>query len=338
MIRRAVAGQPVIAAHGPIYEEDPADQLMVPFKRSARETDWQGLDEPSLVPESTLDRMRSVRDESVGRIAGSMDFDHGIMDLIDWTRAGLILEIARRAGINVNGRGIMRPEWRLKGTVTGRFGCEPVRGEEGGVRWAFNPLSLGPDDRRRIHPSDAVRHIAVLDFKAMDLCSMLSLVPGMSERYQDAPDPHLRTAEIITEGMGDPSLSLWSIRDAAKREIFVHAYGGESAIKEELAHYLPELDRLREMPPGEAGRMVQSQSALAFRAALSRALPHIVSESIHYLPMFTVHDELVLDCSEIGIDRIDGVVSLLEAGASERIGVPYRVGVSTGYTYEEAKS
>jgi hypothetical protein len=183
-----------------------------------------------------------------------------------------------------------------------------------------------------------VRHIAILDFKAMDLCSMLSLVPGMKERYADAVDPHLRTAEIITGGMGDPSLSLWPIRDAVKKEIFVHAYGGESAIKEELAHYLPELEHLRRMPPGEAGRLVQTQSALAFRAALSRVLPHIVQELHHYTPMFTVHDELVLDCSEVGLDRIDGVVSLLEAGASDRIGAPYRVNVSTGYTYEEAKS
>jgi hypothetical protein len=222
--------------------------------------------------------------------------------------------------------------------MTGRFGCEPVRGEIGGVRWSFNPLSLGPDDRWRIRASDAVRHIAVLDFKAMDLCSMLSLVPGMGERYVDAIDPHLRTAEIITGGMGDPSLSLLPIRDAVKKEIFVHAYGGESAIKEELEHYLPELQYLRAMPQGEAGRLVQTQSAIAFRAALSRVLPHIVRELHHYIPMFTVHDELVLDCSELGLDRIGEVVSLLEAGASERVGVPYRVGVSTGYTYEEAKS
>lgn len=338
MVRRAIADGPIIAAHGPIYEEDPADQLLVPFRRTARETDWQDLDESSLVPESILGRMQKLRDEASSRIAGSMGFDHGVADLIDWARAGLVLEIARRAGISVSGRGVLRPEWRLKGTVTGRFGCEPVRGEDGGKRWSFNPLSLGPDDRWRVHPSDAVRHIAVLDFKAMDLCSMLSLVPGMSERYRDAPDPHLRTAEIITGGMGDPSLSLWPIRDAVKREIFVHAYGGESAIKEELSHYLPELDYLRDMPSGEAGRLVQSRSALAFRAALSRVLPHIVRELHHYLPMFTVHDELVLDCSEVGIDRIGEVVSLLEAGASDRLGVPYRVGVSTGYTYEDAKN
>ena len=54
--------------------------------------------------------------------------------------------------------------------------------------------------------------------------------------------------------------------------------------------------------------------------------------------MFTVHDEVALDYSERVSDRLGEVAKALEEGASQRIGVPYRVGLSTGNTYEKAKN
>ncbi len=331
MLRRALRDEPVIAAHGPLYEEDPAEQLLAPFRRTARETGWRLQDERWLAPQSVLDKAQDLRDRAAVAASSSLGFDHYVTDLVDWARAGLVLEIGRRYGIPVTGRGLLRPDWRLKGTVTGRFGCEAVRSEDGSDRWHFNPLSLGPDDRWRVHPSDAVRRIAVLDFKAMDLCSMVSLVPGLRERYQEGmQDMHSHTLRLLGGSWGDPGL-----RDAVKEQLFIHAYGGESVIRRELETSIPELDWLRALPHGEGARAVQARSALVFRAALSRVLPELTG--FHHRPMFVVHDELVLDCSEIGCDLIRDVVGLLEAGAAARVGVQYRVGVSTGYTYEEAK-
>ncbi len=322
MLRLALNGVPVIAAHGPIYDTDPAGDVLAPFIRSATESGWPISDEGMLVPDHVLERVRRMRTEAldVERFESAHD------DLVDWARAGLVLEVSRRHGIVAMGRGTLRPSWKLCGTVTGRFGVDPVRGPG----WTFNPHSLGPDDRRRIRPSDHTRMIAVLDFRGMDVCSMISIVPGLSDVFSGHPDPHQRTADLT--GLA---------RENAKAGFLSWAYGASFAASPLVGRTFDESfpqvrDFTRGMEHGDFPRMVQMTSALAFRAALSRALPMLVGNN--HVPMFTVHDELVLDCSEIGLDSIGQLVHILESGASDRIGVSYRVGVSTGYTYEEAKS
>lgn len=328
MLRRALNGEPIIAALGPIYERDPAVELLAPFHRSVEETGWF-REEGQLAPDSILGRTCKLRGDEVNRIVDRLEPIHD--DLVDWARAGLVLEVARRRGIDVIGRGLLRPNWKLRGTVTGRFGCEPVRGEDSDDHaWVFNPLSLGPDDRWRIRPSDALREIAVLDFRGMDVCSMVSIVPGLAETYDGHPDPHQRTAELT-------GLS----RDNAKQGFLSWAYGASFAAAPDVGRAFdrsfPSIKEFtRGMEHGDFPRMVQMTSALAFRAALSRALPLLVVE--RYVPMFAVHDELVVDSTVLGLDRISDLTDALEGGASDRIGVRYRVGVSTGYTYAKAKS
>ena len=326
MLRLTLSDHDVIAAHGPIYVDDPAASLFEPFQRSARETGWI-CDEATLAPSSFLERARKLRDDALSMASG---LDSIRVDLVDWARAGLVLEIARRRGVRVKGRGLMQPTWRLRGTVTGRFGCDPVRGENpDGTTWVFNPLSLGPDDRPRIVPSDAVREIAVLDFRGMDVCSMISIVPGLAEVYDGHPDPHQRTAELT-------GLS----RANAKQGFLSWAYGASFAAQPDVGRAFdatfPSIRSFtRGLAFGDFPRMVQMTSAVAFRSALSRALPLLVGE--RYIPMFVVHDELTVDVSPVGLDKIDALVSVLEQGARDRIGVRYHVGISTGYTYEEAK-
>jgi hypothetical protein len=329
MLRRALRGIPVIAGFGPIYETDPGEVLLAPFRRSAIESGWEGLEESGLAPDSVLGAVREMRSTAVDSFGDRLLEEHG--DLVDWARAGLVLEVARRHGVNVIRRGLLRPNWRLRGTVTGRFGVEPLRGFDrvSGRNWVFNPLSLGPDDRPLIRASDACRQVAVLDFRGMDVCSMVSIVPGLAEIYAGHDDPHQRTADLT--GL---------TRAAAKQGFLSWAYGASFAAMPEVGRAFdvtfPSVKAFtRGMDHGDFPRMVQMTSALAFRAALSRALPMLVG--MHHLPMFVVHDELVVDCSELGLDMIGGLVSELESGASERVGVSYRVGVSTGYTYGEAK-
>ncbi len=327
LLRDSLTGRQVTAALGPLYATDPAEQILAPFVRSAKESDWKIASEAQLAPSWALEKARKIRSETALAAVGQIDE----RDAVDWTRAGLVLEIARRRGIHMSGRGVLHVNWKMRGTVTGRFGAETLHGKSGiDGDWNFNPMSLAEKDRIRIRPSDHCRHVVVIDFRAMDVCSMIALVPGLIEKYSDHPDPHTRTAELVFGDSGK--------RSEAKENVFVYAYGGTltSDLRDRFRSGLPEIAAVTKgLQHGEFPRLVQSTSALAFRAALSRALPLFVGEK--YLPMFTVHDEVVLDASEIGVDGISEVTKALEEGASQRIGVPYRVRVSTGYTYEEAK-
>jgi hypothetical protein len=163
----------------------------------------------------------------------------------------------------------------------------------------------------------------VIDFVAMDLCSMIAVVPGLKDRYVGATDLHDRTANLL----GLP-------REVAKEQLFVHAYGGHSGYRQEFERSFPELNWLRGKPHGDGARLVQTESAKRFRAALSTALPLLVGSDVR--PMFTVHDELVLDVSEKGLNQTEDVAMAMWLGAS-RDTVAYRTKVTTGSNYEEAK-
>ncbi len=327
LLREALKGNVVYSAMGPIYEIDPGAERLAPFIRSATEV---GLDHdimaPScLAPENVWSRVNTLRREEVERwiVRETVHWK----DVEDWTRAGLVLEVASRLGISLQLGTRAHVKWKMKGTVTGRFGVEP-----GG----FNPMVISREKpekseerknalwRSRVVPSAPGRYIVVIDFRAMDLSSMVSVVPGLRDRYQDTTDLHARTAELV--GIE---------RDAAKLELFVHGYGGHSAYAKQFEKHLPELSWLRNKPHGEGARLVQRTSATAFKAALSNALPLLVGDDIR--PMFTVHDELTLDVLYESMEKVKKVTKALEVGASERIGMPYTVGVKVGRDYAEAK-
>lgn len=322
LLRGALNSERVISAMGPFYSEDPARDVLAPFQRSARETRWSIQSEKDLAPDEILEKVRQVR--TVAGVQGVQ----GITDPnepLDWTRAGLVLEIARRRGVKFVGRGTAHFDWKMRGTVTGRFGCETHR-EPG---WSVNPLSMGEEDRRRLVPSDATRMIAVFDFKAMDVCSMGVIIPEFAKVLGDHPDPYTRIKEAA---------HLSAARDVVKLNFLTWAYGGkiDPSLQIVFEHDLWQVGNyVAGLQHGEFPRKVQATSAIAFRAALSRALPLLTD--IHFIPMLTVHDELALDVSEVGLDRLGEVSKALEEGASQRLGRPYRVGIKTGYTYEEAK-
>lgn len=326
LLSLTLRGKAAVAALGPIYHRDPAADILRPFLRSAEETRWP-VDAQTLAHDQIKERARRVRIEAIPAATFLFPDDPDLVELIDWTRSGLLLEVCRARGVMLSRRGLVRVPWRLRGTVTGRFGVEPVRGDG----WTFNPLSLGPKDREEIVPNGPGRLISVLDFRAMDLCSMISFVPGLSARYGEAEDLHARTAQLLGIS-GEPDVC----RRMVKEQVFVHAYGGQSTLHDSFEARLPELSWLRDKPHGDGARLVQTQSARAFRAALSRALPLLLGEEVR--PMFTVHDELALDHSEECSDRVAMVASAMAEAASQRIGVTYRVGVSTGSSYAEAKS
>ncbi len=315
MLRESLNGDCVQSALGLIYKDDPAADLMLPYARSAREASGH-FDESTagFAPPWVLERAFEVRLQAVDAYLSKADGpDDSLMALNTWTRAGLVLEIGARHGINYYGC-LRRPRWRLNGTVTTRFGLE---------HGSWNPMMIGREDRFRLRPSSPDRHIAVIDFVAMDLCSMIAVVPGLKERYVGATDLHDRTAELL--GLD---------RDTAKEQLFVHAYSGHSAYKSEFEARLPELDWLRQKPHGVGARLVQTESARRFRAALSEALPLLVGSDVR--PLFTVHDELVLDASEDSQSSVMDVALAMSTGAS-RGTVQYRTKMTVGSNYDEAK-
>lgn len=307
-------GRNVIACLGPIYENDPAAEVMAPFYRSLREigvTDPEEVGLHMVAPEPVLRSALTARKAWVEWWENEM-LPQDLRDAVDWTRAGLVLEIASRLGIPLREGVKAHVKWKMRGTVTGRFGVEPG---------SFNPLVIPKDQRRRVVADGPDRSVVSLDFRAMDLSSMLSLFTGLRSKYDGATDLHGRTAELL--GVD---------REVGKKELFVYAYGGNSQYESKLRALLPELDVMR---GPDLAREIQRRSATAFKAGLSRALPLLFGGDVR--PMFAVHDELVLDSQNDRMDDVAGVARALEEGASERMGVPYSVGMEVGRNYEEAK-
>ncbi len=321
MLERALVNHPVIAALGPIYEIDPAHETLVPFLKTAATTGWTIADERGLAPRRVLEMARELRfSAAVNGIVGD------ISALVDWTRAGVVLELGSHWGITLCGVGNVHPKPRLKGSVTGRFGYEGVI-SPGRAKW--NPMTIPSDDRWRVVPSGPGRRIVVIDFRAMDLCSMVCLVPELREQYK-TDVTHERTARILISRDPEPNEI-----STIKRETFTYAYGGTTLLADAFYTRFPGLAALHQMPKGEAGRMVQERSAVTFRAALSRALPALISPECR--PMFTVHDELVLDVTDRRSDLAERVCDLMEEGATEATGVVHTVRLSWGNDYESAK-
>jgi hypothetical protein len=312
VLKDHIAGsKSAIVGLGPIYDLDPAAATLSPFYRSAQEV---GIDPAPewLAPKWALDR---AHDERIDRIISWLTkaSEQDRIDAVDWTRAGLVLEISAWHGITLRSGAVIRPRWKLRGTVTGRFGIENGSG--------FNPLTIPKEHRARIVPSGDDRVLVVQDFRAMDLCSILSLFPDLVDRYSGSDDLHARTADLV--GVD---------REVAKKELFTFAYGGHSASHREFSAALPELVSAR---GPDLARKVQETSAKAFKAALSNALPLLFGGLVR--PVFTVHDELVLDVDRKELEAARQVAEALAYGASKRIGVPYSVDMKVGTSYAEAK-
>jgi len=323
LLRSALEEDPIGVALGPLYKEDPALELIAPFFRSARESGWS-VPPAQLAPDWIVERASALRAEEASRTLKEMDPD----DLNDWTRAGIVLEIASRRGFRHRKHGMIHTRWKLNGTVTGRFGVEPG---------SFNPMVMDAEERGMIVPRDAGRKIVVIDFRGIDVCSMILACPdhGLRELYAGSADPHARTAELLFGESGD------ELREIAKSQIFTYAYGGQTPLKEDFEKKIPPLRAIRSMQPhGEGARFIQKTSARAFRAALSHILPSVIWPDIS--PMFAVHDELVLDVAEDCDDCIAYIVEDMSAGATRRIagenpGIRYSASITWGSTYGEAK-
>lgn len=315
LLRDALADVPIGCCLGPIYDQDPAEKLLKPFLRS-REISGNYLAEgPGLFPDWIGHRVY----ESRQRYLDSLD-PISSRDLQDWSRAGLVLEICRISGFRITREGFSHVDWRLNGTKTGRFGIGPA-----GSGPIVNPMCMKMKERARVIPRGPGRLIVRADYNAIDIRSVLAMFPELRKRFDGYTDLHARTADIC--GID---------RDDAKIHFFRHFYGGFSEFAKVLDDAFPELRGVRSLPPGEFARCVQSVSARAFRAGLSRALPLLTGDLI--VPMFTVHDEITLDVHRDALSQVPGVLQALEEGSSERLQMNYLVNAQSGMTYEASRS
>ena len=324
MLEEVIHGRPVIAAHGPLYSDDPAKDRLAPFVNSAERSGWKVDEGDGLAPDHV---MAAVLQDRWGSAVKALDSIEDQGEILDWSRAGLVLELGSRWGITIRGRGQVHPVPKLRGSTTGRFGYE---GTYVGA-WRWNPLTIPENERQFVVPSDVGRKIAVIDFRGIDVCSMISLSPGLRDRYGEIDDPHVRTAELLLGHFPTKQ-----VRDAVKEETFIYAYGGETVLERLFDEAIPELRVFRKMEPGEAGRKVQERSARTFRSALSEALPSLIRTECR--PMFVVHDELVLDVLEGREQMAMETLDLMERGASRSSGIRHVAGITWGRDYSEAKA
>lgn len=319
--------QQAMAADRIIYEKDPASSFLDPFRRSQDYSGYGPLDPEALAPKWALERADEIRNDLGSYLLESKAVN--IQSAIRCTRALLVHVIASKAGWRFDGE-IFHPDWWANGTETGRFGVSSFKRIRASRVRSISPHRIWEEDRCFVVPSAPDRQIAVLDFKAMDLGSMISMVPELLQRYQSLgpiTDLHQRTAELLGENV---------TREQAKLELFRHAYGGKSELAQLFRDRIPELVWFSSEPAANAGRAVQTKSSEVFKSALSRALPLLTS--LEAVPMFTVHDELVLDVEggRNGAVWASEVAHEMERGAAE-LGSPCKVEVKIGSDYGAAK-
>lgn len=334
LLEATATGQQFVAGLGPIYRQDPAASVLEPFRRSAEASGWSAIGEQGLAPDWALKRARGLRSDACSRWLDKSSADDRLT-AVEWTRAGLVLGVASRRGFKFGGRQI-HPRWDLNATITTRFGSSTE--ELPFSPWRICPLRIAAEHRRMVRPSSPGRHIAVMDFRAMDLCSMLSLpnAGALRARYDGSSDYHFRTAQLLW-GRDDVAAAE---RELAKEQLFVYAYGGRSELHDVFEARIPELKLIRALndnEPGEAARVVQRRSAETFRTALSAALLLLTSDAV--APMFVVHDELVIDVDSghAALLEASGVAAAMESSATRATGVGHAVDISVGDDYGSAK-
>lgn len=247
----------------------------------------------------------------------------------DRTAAKLVLLECERRGFLWEGQ-LTKPKFNLGTSKTGRFGCV-----------GFNVMSIKKDTRSKLEarPGHA---LVSFDFKSIDGRSVVALSEEGRVRYGSEPDVYGAIfADVYDRPADDES------RAQFKLDFFQYAYGPCSKFKSDHIGYLngalPWVEELREklydpnvhdhIGQGLAWE-AQRMSSRAFNAGLRNSLSILCcSKELH--PLFTVHDELLI---ELDMDHPDSIWPLrdkLEEGASEATGVKHVVKLKTGRTYAE---
>lgn len=303
-----------IVCSGPVYKTDPAASLIEPFIKSCEISNYK-FDEsiiPKGIQQSFNDNRKSYIEKSINQ--------NDINNLLNWSLYAAVLENAYINGVSV-GINKLHVDYVLNNTITSRDGYVTTHD--------FNPHFITNEFSHYIKPSDYLRNVVILDFKAMDVFSMMTLFPSVSKFFEDTNDPY----SVIS--------SMCSIeRKEAKISFLKWAYGGKisSDIEVKFINNFNEIfECSRKLQHGEFARTVQTVSSIIFRASIASVAKELIF-SKHFIPMFTIHDSIILDTSDYGIENIKTVIDKMEQKTFTESGIKYRISLNCGYTYFEAKN
>lgn len=245
----------------------------------------------------------------------------------------------------------------LDGRVDTTTRYDPVGGrtERIAIRRGLNTMSIPKGESRRKIRSrlgDAGR-IVSLDFNAIDLRCIVSRVPEMVPLYAGCDDFHARTHELVS---GRPPTD--DERRMMKSLTYPMLYGGPfgaDSYSEKLRYLFTPIVEFRrrlhaEKPEEHAGATLaifaQTLSSRAFKAALVAADIEMLGLDGQVLPIFPVHDELVLDVSVAGcrgsalgrVNALKMIVKEMESAAAAAAGIECKVVVASGPSYGELES
>lgn len=256
---------------------------------------------------------------------------------VNLTVAKLVLLEAEQRGFVWEGK-IIHPKFNFDLTKTERFGTETG---------FFRCMSIGRSTRHKLTARPG-HSIIVFDFNAIDGRSIVSMHESAVSQFGQSIDLYADMFKHVFDSDPDDEL-----RAFFKLQFFRHAYGAgenlrpaDEAIRQMIMGRMPWLAELREQTHlgsiehigKDLAIEAQRQSSRTFCAALKTAAPYMMGSYSWVHPLFTVHDELVV---EVVTERNDEAVSVmtlaLESGAYSMAGVEHRVKHKIGQNYGECK-
>lgn len=275
-----------------------------------------------LAEEIVTERKKRIEESSLLEIRG----------IRERTDAEIILCDCERRGFRV-GEEYVYPQFNFNRSKTGRFTATTSYLKNG---QPFNCMSIHKEKRALVLPRPGMM-MATFDMNAIDARSIVSRSPEASERFGQSEDVYSAIYKSITGS--DPSAEE---RAQFKSDFYPNVYAANRP-DNEFTQKTKWIDELRETFINENARdkghsislWAQEESTKTFCAAISSAFKLLMSTDVY--PMFTVHDELVVEYM-IGREEIlDFIKNKMEDGASRFSGIKQIVKYKTGKSYQECK-
>lgn len=257
-------------------------------------------------------------------------------EIIERTGAELVLLTCERTGFIYDGK-LVHPRYNLKGTRTERYTIEPG---------TFNFMGI-KSEKRGLLKARPGRSLIVLDFNAIDGRSIVSLHPDSPKnlRWCQGDFYAMMFQELFGKHPDHDE------RQALKLAFTRYCY------RTSVSKVPPELDALfsEKMPWIEELRKqnhdpdfhdheghglalkAQTKSSRTFNGALFEAVGLLCTDDRSYDPLFTVHDELVVEVDDDKVGLAADLASTLEVGAYETSGVMHVVRFKVGKDYAQCK-
>lgn len=259
----------------------------------------------------------------------------------------------------VNDGRLVFPKFAVIGGKTRRIGHKAG---------SFNTMNIPHGEKRaRVTSRFENGSVVSFDFNAIDYRCIVAAVPKLREIYAGCDDFHNRTVELLT----GKSVVTNDMRDVFKSLTYVYFYGGSvescqkttglsrqnvelllSLFKSKLSGVeelrdafwngsMPELPSDMERPEIELAEhagarlayFAQTCSSHAFKVAVVALCERLAESYAKSKLMFTVHDEVLVDCHPDELWLMHVLRTTMENAASECFGTKFAVKMKVGRSY-----